>query len=264
MRPAEFLRLFVKSDPQAVPKSARQADPFGLIVRHNLNMGLLYFGMLNSSSHFLIFFKKNFDTPSNCFYKLRFGLFPFNCFLIIPNQAEKKTQSTRDDLQQRSCHCKQINISKGGWRPQPIAFGALLLFITTSIAYPVIVNAEKSYFALLRIAEIYSCNELAVAKSKEVDYNGFISNKNLNEVIFREVELEIQNGDITGIFRRNYFKFIDMVNRLYLIDAGISQNSLPGITVFRELNETAAFLSTFGSYSARVFHAIDTNKKIEK
>jgi hypothetical protein len=170
MRPAEFLRLFVKLGTPAVSKSASQAGPFGLIVRHDLSMRLFYFRILKLSSFFLNFFKKKFGMPSNCFYKPRSGLFPVNRVLIIPNQAEKKIQSTMDDLQQRSCRRKQINTSKRGRRPQLIVFEALLLFITTSLAYPVIMNAENSYFDLFRTDEIYSRNLLTVAKSKGVEY----------------------------------------------------------------------------------------------
>jgi hypothetical protein len=202
MRRAELMRLFVKSDTPAAPKSASQPDPFGLIVRHNLNMGALYFGYLNLSSLFLIFFKKNFNVSSRCSYNRHLDCFPANRFLIIPNPIEGKTQSTSDNLQWQSCRCQQINISKRGRRPQPharhghfptlktcsqifvffasfyrilvkrgrrpqpIVFAALLLFITTSTAYPVILNAGKSYFDLFCIDENFPCNDLAVAKSK--------------------------------------------------------------------------------------------------
>jgi hypothetical protein len=42
MRRAELLRLFVKSDTPAAPKSASQPDPFGIIVRHKLTMAAFY------------------------------------------------------------------------------------------------------------------------------------------------------------------------------------------------------------------------------
>lgn len=53
MRRAELLRLFVKSDTPAAPKSASQPGPFGHIVRHKSNIRAFYIDILNLSS-FLI------------------------------------------------------------------------------------------------------------------------------------------------------------------------------------------------------------------
>ena len=121
-------------------------------------------------------------------------------------------------------------------------------------------SAIFAYQQLIFKAEITPYNEDVLQELATFDYPAFMEDNRLNPYIFSEVEGYLKNGDITGIFRRAYFGFIDIVNRLYVIDAGISQNSLPDITIFRELNETAAELSTFGSYTARVFHAIDKNK----
>lgn len=113
-----------------------------------------------------------------------------------------------------------------------------------------------TYQQLIYIAEATPYNEEVLQKLAEFDYPAFMEENRLNPYIFRDVEGYLKYGDITGIFRRNYLSFIEMVSRLYLIDAGISQTSLPGIDVFRELNEIAANVSIFGSYTARVFSNI--------
>lgn len=117
-------------------------------------------------------------------------------------------------------------------------------------------GAIFAYQILILKAEGTPYNEDVLKKLAEFDYQSFMEENRLNPYIFGEVEGYLKNGDITGIFRRTYFKFIDIVSRLYLIDAAISHNSLPGINVFRELNETAADVSIFGSYTARVFSNI--------
>lgn len=120
-------------------------------------------------------------------------------------------------------------------------------------------NMHSAIFAYQRLilnAEATPYNEDVLQKLTEFDYPAFMENNRLNPHIFGEVEGYLKYGDITGIFSRTYFNFIDIVNRLYLINAGVTQNSLPDITVFRELNETAADVSTFGSYTARVFSNI--------
>jgi hypothetical protein len=117
-------------------------------------------------------------------------------------------------------------------------------------------SAIFAYQQLIIKAEATPYNEDMLKKLEEFDYPAFMENNRLNPYIFGEVEGYLKYGDITDIFSRTYFNFIDIVNRLYLIDAGVTQNSLPDITVFRELNEIAANLSTFGSYTARVFSNI--------
>jgi hypothetical protein len=116
-----------------------------------------------------------------------------------------------------------------------------------------------TYQQLIYKAEATPYNKDMLRKLVEFDYPAFMEENRLNPYIFRDVEEYLKYGDITGIFWRTYFNFIDIVSRLYLIDAGISQNSLPGINVFREINEIAANVSIFGSYVARIFSAISSN-----
>jgi hypothetical protein len=120
-------------------------------------------------------------------------------------------------------------------------------------------NMHSAIFAYQRLilkAEVTPYNEDVLQKLSEFDYQSFMEENRLNPYIFGEVEEYLKYGNITGIFQRTYFNFFDIANRLYVIDAGISQNSLPDIKIFRELNETAAELSIFGSYTARVFSNI--------
>ena len=124
-------------------------------------------------------------------------------------------------------------------------------------------NMHSAIFAYQRLifkAEVTPYNEDVLQKLSEFDYQSFMEENRLNHYIFGEVEEYLKYGNITGIFQRTYFNFFDIANRLYVIDAGISQNKLPDITIFRELNESAAELSIFGSYTARVFHATNKNK----
>jgi hypothetical protein len=117
-----------------------------------------------------------------------------------------------------------------------------------------------TYYQLIYKAEVTPYNENVLNKLSQFDYPAFMEKNRLNPYIFKEVEDYLKHGNITGVFRRTYFSFIDIANRLYVIDAWISRGSLPDITVFRELNEISAGVSTFGSYVARSFHALNKNE----
>jgi hypothetical protein len=81
----------------------------------------------------------------------------------------------------------------------------------------------------------------------------------LNLVIFNLVRNYLQNGDITGMFKRTYADVTVILDLLVNIRDSVYQYRLPSISLFRQLNESQALASVFGSYTARVFQRI--NKK---
>lgn len=116
--------------------------------------------------------------------------------------------------------------------------------------------AKDTYEQLIRKAEATPYNEAFSAKLKNFDYESFAVKNSLNPNLFDLVRLYLQNGDITGMFKRTYADVTNMIDILYKIRESVSQNLMPDIGLFRQLNEKQALSSVFGSYAARVFSEI--------
>jgi hypothetical protein len=99
-------------------------------------------------------------------------------------------------------------------------------------------------------------NEAVLALLKGFDYDAYMMENGLNKVLFDIVCQHLQSGDITGIFkitRTNYTKIIQL---LEAVKKEVYNNKMPGLSIFRQLNENVDNTSTIGSYTARVFSAI--------
>jgi len=119
--------------------------------------------------------------------------------------------------------------------------------------------AKDTYEQLIRKAEATPYNATFLAKLRDFDYKSFMGKNGLNPVLFDLVRLYLQNGDITGMFKRTYAEVTDMIDILYKIRESVSQYHMPDISLFRQLNEKQALSSIFGSYAARVFQNINEN-----
>jgi len=116
--------------------------------------------------------------------------------------------------------------------------------------------AKDTYEQLIHKAEATPYNEAFSAKLRDFDYKSFMGKNGLNPILFDLVRLYLQNGDITGMFKRTYADVTGMVELLIKIRETVSQNLMPDISLFRQLNEKQALSSIFGSYAARVFSEI--------
>jgi len=116
--------------------------------------------------------------------------------------------------------------------------------------------AKDTYAQLIRKAEATPYNETVLVKLRDFDYDSFMEKNGLNPVLFGLVRQYLQNGDITGMFKCAYVDVTAMIDILVKIRDTVSQYRLPGISLFRQLNEKQALSSVFGSYAARVFTEI--------
>jgi hypothetical protein len=117
--------------------------------------------------------------------------------------------------------------------------------------------AKQTYWKLILEAEATPYNETALAKLRDFDYESFMEKNSFNPVLFDLVRQYLQNGDITGMFKRTYADVSVMIDLLVNIRDTVSQYRLPSISLFRQLNERQALASVFGSYAARVFSEIN-------
>ncbi len=116
--------------------------------------------------------------------------------------------------------------------------------------------ARDTYGQLIRKAEATPYNETVLVKLRDFDYESFMEKNGLNPILFGLVRQYLQNGDITGMFKRTHADVTVMIDLLVKIRDIVSQYRLPDISLFRQLNETQALSSVFGSYAARVFSEI--------
>jgi hypothetical protein len=135
---------------------------------------------------------------------------------------------------------------------QGLDFNALDWFVDSAIWH--MTNALETYEKLIGKAEVTPYNQDIQAWLKEFDYDYFMLENGLNISVFEEVKGFLQQGDITGVFRRTYSRDTEILEMLISIKIEISGEKLPGLSIFWRLNETCDLSSLFGSYIARVFN----------
>jgi hypothetical protein len=119
-------------------------------------------------------------------------------------------------------------------------------------------NAQKSYIDLVKIAESSTYNDLSIMKLREFDYNGYMVENNLNEIIFKEVEWYLKRGDVTGMLKDHYEKVSSIAAMIRSVKEIISMNRFPDISILWRLNQEFSTTLLFGQYAAEVFKkAID-------
>jgi hypothetical protein len=117
-------------------------------------------------------------------------------------------------------------------------------------------NAGYIYEILIRTAESTPYNEAVQALLKGFDYDNYMMEKGLNKGVFDIVRQHLQAGDITGIFKRTHTNYTKIIQFLESVKKELYNNKMPGLSIFWLLNETVDNTSTIGSYTARVFTAI--------
>ena len=117
-------------------------------------------------------------------------------------------------------------------------------------------NALYIYEILIRIAEMTPYNEAVQALLKGFDYDAYMLENGLNKDLFDIVRQHLQSGDITGIFKITRTNYTKLIQLLQAVKKEVHNNKMPGLSIFWQLNEILDNTSTIGSYTARVFVAI--------
>ena len=120
-----------------------------------------------------------------------------------------------------------------------------------------ITRARETFATLIDTAEATPYNPVVIERLHHFDYETFMTMNNLNPVVFKELQTYLSCGDITGTFKRSYYKIYYIEWLLVSIQTGLSSNNLPGLTVLWQLNELCADTTLFGSYAARLFYEIN-------
>jgi hypothetical protein len=117
-------------------------------------------------------------------------------------------------------------------------------------------SAITTYDKLIKKAEVTPYRQSFQEALKDFPYDDFMTQNGLNRTIFNEVEDFLHRGNITGVFKRTFATLAQIDGMLNTIKSEFTLNRDVSIPVFWRLNETAAQLSLFGSYTARVFNTI--------
>ena len=117
-------------------------------------------------------------------------------------------------------------------------------------------SAIKTYYYLIRRAEMTPYNSTVISKLMDFDYTGFMEKWNLNSEVFSQVEEFLKKGDITGMYRYMYDQFTTIAGILYSVRAEISMGKISELSVLWRLNEYCSQTLLFGQYVSRVFYAV--------
>jgi hypothetical protein len=117
-------------------------------------------------------------------------------------------------------------------------------------------SAISTYDKLIKKAEVTPYRQSFQEALKDFSYDDFMVQNDLNRTIFNEVEDYLYKGDITGVFKRTYAKLVQIDAMLNTVKNEFTLNKVVSTPILWQLNETTAQLSLFGSYTARIFEAI--------
>jgi hypothetical protein len=120
-----------------------------------------------------------------------------------------------------------------------------------------ITNARLAYEKLVETAEKTPYNPVFIDRLKAFDYNSFMNENRLNEVIFKKVEGYLSKGNITGALKHNLSLIKSIQWLLLAVTNYVEFNQMPGPEITWKLNELCAECSLFGSYAARIFQSIN-------
>ncbi|MCP4147851.1 MAG: hypothetical protein GY757_08870 [bacterium] len=121
-------------------------------------------------------------------------------------------------------------------------------------------NIKKSmdaYSQLIQLAETTPYNQAVLDKLMNFNYPGFLSKHNLNTGIYLEVEFFLNQGNVTGAFKKIAASLDTISGILTQIKAEVNADTMPGLTDIWRINEEFSTALLFGEYVAMVFSEIN-------
>ena len=117
-------------------------------------------------------------------------------------------------------------------------------------------KTKMIYSQLIASAENTPYNKAAIEKLATFGYESFMENDGLIPSIFKEVEIYLKKGDITGIFKKSFANFDNIITLLITIREEINYSKVPKTANLWKLNQLYAGELLFGQYTAQVFSAL--------
>jgi hypothetical protein len=119
-----------------------------------------------------------------------------------------------------------------------------------------ITNARLAYERLVETAERTPYNLAVIKQLKAFDYDSFMLENRLNQVIFNQVRGYLSTGNITGAFKHGLSIIRSIQWLLFMVANYVLFDQIPVLEISWKLNELCAEFSLFGSYTARIFHSL--------
>lgn len=117
-------------------------------------------------------------------------------------------------------------------------------------------NAKSTYLSLIQAAEETPYSQAVISKLKNFAYSDFMIKHSLNSILFKEVEGYLENGDITGTFKRFYNSCVKIEKLMTAVNGEVSLNRMPKLDDLWKINEEASTTLLFGQGISRIFDAL--------
>ena len=94
-------------------------------------------------------------------------------------------------------------------------------------------------------------------KLSVLDFQALGQQKQMNPVILASVKQFLEKGDITGLLKKTAHDLDRLLEAVELLETDIAAGNIPTLENTWKINETFAEMTLFGSYTARVFAAVN-------
>ncbi|MCP5104455.1 MAG: hypothetical protein GY950_13800 [bacterium] len=114
-------------------------------------------------------------------------------------------------------------------------------------------QAGAVYDTLIAVAGETPYNGAVIDKLKKFPYKKFRDDRGLNPSIFAGIENLLSRGDVTGVYILLKSDMDEILERLYVLKAGIDAGVFPSTAQLWRLNQDYAESLLAGQYAAEVF-----------
>ncbi|MGD2087373.1 MAG: hypothetical protein PVH61_14410 [Candidatus Aminicenantes bacterium] len=135
-----------------------------------------------------------------------------------------------------------------------VDFAELQQVISNAVVY--MEQARKKYNDLTQLADSTPYDQSTINTLVNFNYASFQGSKELNSVIFNEVETYFNSGDVRGLYHRLLVETQTILDQLILIKYDVDAEVLPGNSDLWGVNQSYCKNLLFGQYAAKIFYDV--------
>jgi hypothetical protein len=117
-------------------------------------------------------------------------------------------------------------------------------------------NANTKYRELTVLANRTSYNQEVLNRLTAFNYAAFKNSKGLNSVIYDDVKVYLQIGDVRGIYHKLWLDTQQILHQLNVIKSAVDAGMLPDMQDVWQTNRAYSNTFLFGQYIAEIFYEI--------
>lgn len=114
-------------------------------------------------------------------------------------------------------------------------------------------KAGEEYGRLVEIAYVTPYRQEVIEKLKAFDYDGFLEEKGLNAVIFKDMQSYLSAGNLRGLHSRALLDTVQILALLYRLKPVMDSGQIPVLEDLWRLNQAYAEAHLLGQYTSEVF-----------